>query len=64
MPLYKPRLVYFIPHFSRAVDIKDNLYTKQGNEDLKSAVYNQERVKMAHRQYLSTQYTEGYEQQR
>ena len=33
---YKPRLVYFLPPFS-AVNIKDNLCTKQGNVGLKSA---------------------------
>ena len=39
---FKPRLVYYLPHFSvqsRAVNITDNLRTKQGNVDLNSAVY-------------------------
>ena len=45
---YNLRLVYLLLHFSVQLTLHtDNLCTKQGNLDLKSAVYNQERVKMA-----------------
>ena len=51
---YKPRLVYFLPPFSVWFIINyitDNLCTKHRNLDLKSAVFNQERVIMAGVQY-------------
>ena len=44
-PHFKPQLVYFLPHYS-AVNITDNLFTKQGNVGLKSAVYNQEQFQI------------------
>jgi hypothetical protein len=45
---YKLQLVHFLPHLSlwliiqRAVNITDNLCTKQGNSSIKSLVNNQE----------------------
>ena len=47
---YKPRLVYFLPHLSVwfIINITDYSRTKQGRLGLKSRVFNQERVMIAH----------------
>ena len=53
---YKPRLVYFLTHVSLhfiiKINTRDNLSSEQGNSSKKSAVYNQERVKMARVRYI------------
>ena len=46
--LYKSYPIFNCGLYCRAVNITDNLSTKQGNSSIKSAVYNQERVLMAH----------------
>ena len=43
---YKPRLVWFFTPFFTAVNITDNLCTKQENSSIKYAVYNQERFQI------------------